>query len=113
MELCASFNVAAALPFIDSAWRVSDAEAVAMARRLLRDEGLFVGSSSALNCVGALRAARELGPGHTVVTVLCDGGARHLSRFWSDAAVEAAARRRGDAALLAVARGEAGGGGGD
>lgn len=47
------------------------------------NEGLWVGSSSALNCVGAVKAARALGPGAVVVTVLCDGGARHLSRFYS------------------------------
>ena len=46
---------------------------------LLQAEGLFVGGSAALNCVGAVRAARQLGPGHTIVTVLCDGGHRYLS----------------------------------
>lgn len=46
--------------------------------------GLFAGSSSAVNCVAAVRVARALGPGHTVVTVLCDGGTRHLTKFWSD-----------------------------
>ena len=50
---------------------------------LLRNEGLFVGSSAAVNCVGAVRVARALGPGHTVVTLLCDGGQRHLSKFHS------------------------------
>lgn len=44
---------------------------------------MFVGSSAAVNCVGAVKAARALGPGHTIVTVLCDGGARHLSKFHS------------------------------
>lgn len=48
-----------------------------------RNDGLFVGSSAAVNCVGAVKVARALGPGHTVVTVLCDGGARHLSKFHS------------------------------
>jgi cysteine synthase A len=100
-------NMAAALPYIDSAWGVSDAEAVGMARRLLREEGLFLGSSSALNCVGALRAAAALGPGHTVVTLLCDSGARHLSRFWCDEVVREAGRQRGDGALVAAAQGEA------
>ena len=64
---------------VDAAYRVSDAETVAMARHLLQHEGLFVGGSAALNCVGAVRAARQLGPGHTVVTILCDGGHRYLS----------------------------------
>lgn len=52
---------------------------------LLRNEGLFVGSSAAMNCVGAVKAARALGPGHTIVTVLCDGGHRHMSKFHSPA----------------------------
>lgn len=66
---------------IDDAFRCSDQEAVHMAAHLLRTDGLWVGSSSAVNCVGAVKAARALGPGHTVVTVLCDGGSRHLSKF--------------------------------
>ena len=71
---------------IDDAFKASDAECAAMAALLLREDGLFVGSSSALNCVGAVRAARALGGaawGGTVVTLLCDSGARHLSRFAS------------------------------
>eukprot|EP00879_Flechtneria_rotunda_P017852 GHRR01018712.1.p1 GENE.GHRR01018712.1~~GHRR01018712.1.p1 ORF type:complete len:288 (+),score=90.52 GHRR01018712.1:262-1125(+) len=72
-------NFAAGL--IDDAVRVTDREAVEMAAYLLRNDGLFVGSSAAVNGVGAVKAARSLGPGHTIVTVLCDGGARHLSKF--------------------------------
>jgi cysteine synthase A len=69
---------------LDGAFRCSDCEAVEMAAYLLRNEGLFVGSSAAVNCVGAVRAARALGrPGAVIVTVLCDGGGRHLSRFHS------------------------------
>ena len=45
--------------------------------------GLFVGSSSAMNCVGAVKVAKLLGPGHTIVTILCDSGHRHLSKFWN------------------------------
>ena len=52
-----------------------------MARYLMRNDGLFVGSSAALNCVGAVKVARSLPPGSTVVTLLCDGGNRHLSKF--------------------------------
>ena len=70
---------------IDEAFQGTDAEAVEMARWLVREDGLFVGSSSAMNCVGALKAARALGPGHTIVTILCDGGQRHLSKFHSRA----------------------------
>lgn len=58
-----------------------DQEAVEMAQYLLRNDGLFVGSSAAMNCVGAVKVARKLGPGHTIVTILCDGGTRHLSKF--------------------------------
>ncbi|KAL2912309.1 Cysteine synthase 2 [Polyrhizophydium stewartii] len=68
---------------IDDAVRVTDAEAVEMSRFLMREDGLFVGSSSAVNCVAAVRTARKLGPGHTIVTLLCDHGSRHLTKFWS------------------------------
>ena len=52
-------------------------------RFLLRNDGLFLGSSSALNCVGAVQVAQSMGPGHTIVTILCDSGMRHLSKFYS------------------------------
>ena len=64
---------------VDDAVRVDDSESIAMARQLLERDGLFVGGSAAMNCVGAVRVARQLGPGHTIVTVLCDGGQRYLS----------------------------------
>ena len=57
-------------------------EAVDMAHFLLQNEGLWVGSSSAVNCVGAVKVARTLGRGERVVTILCDGGHRHLSKFY-------------------------------
>jgi cysteine synthase A len=50
--------------------------------RLLHGEGLFLGSTSGINVAAAVRVARELGPGHTVVTVLCDGGAKYVSRLY-------------------------------
>lgn len=53
-------------------------------RYLVKQDGLFLGSSSAMNCVGAVRVAQKLGPGHTIVTILCDSGMRHLSRFYKD-----------------------------
>ncbi|KDD75639.1 pyridoxal-phosphate dependent enzyme [Helicosporidium sp. ATCC 50920] len=75
---------------IDAAFQCSDREAVEMAAYLVRNDGLWVGSSSALNCVGAVKAARRLraqagpeGRRPVVVTVLCDGGHRHLSKFYS------------------------------
>lgn len=48
----------------------------------MKNDGIFLGSSSAMNCVGAVRVAQKLGPGHTIVTILCDNGMRHLSRFY-------------------------------
>ena len=50
---------------------------------LLQDEGLFLGGTSGVNVAAAVRVARELGPGHTIVTVLCDGGAKYLSRLYN------------------------------
>ena len=58
---------------------VQDHEAMAMAGRLAREEGLLVGISAGANVVAAGRMAAELGPGKTVVTVLCDTGERYLS----------------------------------
>jgi len=51
--------------------------------RLLREEGLFVGSTSGVNVAAAVRVARDLGPGHTVVTLLCDSGSKYLSRLFN------------------------------
>ena len=68
---------------IDGAFRGTNEEAVAMSYYLLRREGIFVGPSAALNVAGAVKLARKLGPGHTVVTVLCDGGARYMSKLYS------------------------------
>lgn len=68
---------------LDGAYRGTDKEAVEMSRFLLKNDGLFIGSSSAMNCVGAVKLARLLGPGHTIVTILCDSGMRHLSKFYN------------------------------
>ena len=51
--------------------------------RLLHEEGLLLGSTSGINVAAAVRVARELGPGHTIVTVLCDGGAKYQSRLFN------------------------------
>merc|ERR1711972_987874 len=75
-------------PCIDAAVRVSDQEALDMAHYLLKHEGLFVGSSAAVNCVGAVKAARAMGSGKSVATVLCDSGLQHLTKFYSPAAWE-------------------------
>lgn len=52
-------------------------------KRLLREEGLFVGSSSAMNVCGAIKVAKTLPENSKIVTIICDGGQRHLSRFWN------------------------------
>jgi cysteine synthase A len=67
---------------IDAALHVDDQETVRYVYRLLREEGLFLGSTSGINVAGAVRVARELGPGHTIVTLLCDGGSKYLSRLY-------------------------------
>jgi cysteine synthase A len=67
---------------VDAALHVEDPETVAMVYRLLYEEGLFLGSTSGINVAAAVRVARELGPGHTVVTILCDGGAKYGSRLY-------------------------------
>lgn len=64
---------------VDEIETVSADEAMAMARRLAREEGLFAGTSSGANVVAALRVAERLGPGATVATILCDSGLRYLS----------------------------------
>ena len=69
---------------IDKAIRANDAQAIAMAHWLLEHEGISVGGSSGLNVVGAAMIARGLPAGSTVVTILCDGGARYLSRMFND-----------------------------
>jgi cysteine synthase A len=68
---------------IDDAVRIGDPEAVAMVYRLLREEGLYLGGSSGINVCAAVEVARRLGPGRTVVTILCDGGDRYRSRLFN------------------------------
>lgn len=63
----------------DEARAVAEVEGREMARRLAKEEGIFAGTSSGLNVAGALRLARELGAGRTVVTVACDSGLKYLS----------------------------------
>jgi cysteine synthase A len=73
---------------VDDALQVDDRTMVEMAYWLLREEGLFIGGSAALNVAGAARYARTLPEGSTVVTILCDGGARYVSRLWNRAWLE-------------------------
>jgi len=70
---------------IDMAFRLSDTESLPLIYRLMRDEGLYLGGSTAINVAGALAMARELGPGHTIVTILCDSGQRYQSKVWNPA----------------------------
>ncbi len=74
---------------IDTAYRVSDREALPVLHELMARDGLFLGLSSAINVAGAERLAREMGPGHVIVTVLCDSGTRYLSTIWNPAWLEA------------------------
>ncbi|KAI9757987.1 MAG: hypothetical protein M4579_003223 [Chaenotheca gracillima] len=78
-------NFEAGRELIDDAFRVTDEQAIAMARWLVEKDGIFVGSSSSVNCVAAVQLARQMGPGHRIVTILCDSGTRHLSKFWAKA----------------------------
>jgi cysteine synthase len=68
---------------LDDAVHVEDGETVRYVYRLLREDGLFLGSTSGINVAGAVRVAKQLGPGHTIVTVLCDGGAKYQSRLFN------------------------------
>ena len=68
---------------IDIAYQISDQEAVRIIFDLLEHEGLCLGGSSGINVAGAVRLARELGPGHTIVTVLCDYGTRYQMRLFN------------------------------
>ena len=70
---------------IDWALQVTDQDMVDMVYRLLHKEGWFLGSSTGINVCGAAAVARNLGPGHTVVTVLCDGGSKYQSRLFNKA----------------------------
>ena len=68
---------------IDHAWRIGDAQAVEIVFDLLKEEGLCMGASTGVNIAGAMELAREMGPGHTIVTVLCDFGSRYQSRLYN------------------------------
>ena len=68
---------------VDHAFQVPDEEALPICFSLLQDEGLCLGSSSGINVAGAIRLAKELGPGKTIVTILCDGGTRYQSKLFN------------------------------
>ncbi len=68
---------------IDIAFQIPDTEAIPLTFDLLEKEGLALGGSSGINVAGAIRLAQHLGPGHTIVTILCDGGARYASKLYN------------------------------
>ncbi len=70
---------------VDVAYQIPDSEALPIIFDLLKHEGLCLGGSSGINVAGAIRLARDLGPGHTVVTVLCDSGTRYQSKLFNPA----------------------------
>ena len=86
---------------IDDAVAIDDLTCVSMVYRLLREEGLFLGGSSGINVAAAVEVARQLGPGHTIVTVLCDRGGLYAQRLFNPAWL----RDKGlEAASLAASR---------
>ncbi|MGJ4855730.1 cysteine synthase A [Labrys sp. La1] len=70
---------------VDLAYQIPDEEAVPLVYDLLQEEGLCVGLSTGINIAGAIRMARDLGPGHTIVTILCDHGSRYQSKLFNPA----------------------------
>ena len=69
----------------DFSWRIPDAEALPLIFELAQDEGICMGGSTGINIAGAIRMAREMGPGHTIVTILCDYGSRYQSKIYNPA----------------------------
>ena len=70
---------------VDAAFQIPDTEALPILFDLLQHEGLCLGGSSGINVAGAVRLARQLGPGHTIVTILADSGTRYQSKLWNPA----------------------------
>ena len=70
---------------VDFPYMISDQQALPLVFDLLKEEGLCLGGSSAINVAGAVQLAKELGPGHTIVTVLCDSGTRYQSKLFNPA----------------------------
>jgi cysteine synthase A len=68
---------------IDVAFQIEDEEAIPLALALQAEEGLSLGGSSGINVAGAVRLARQMGSGHTIVTILCDGGSRYASKLYN------------------------------
>ena len=68
---------------VDVSYQIPDTEAIPLVYEMIRREGLVLGGSSGINLAGAIRLARELGAGHTIVTILCDGGLRYQERLFN------------------------------
>ncbi|HNB28928.1 MAG TPA: cysteine synthase A [Alphaproteobacteria bacterium] len=68
---------------VDIAYRIPDSEALPIVFDLLKHEGLCMGGSTGINVAGAIRLAKEMGPGHTIVTILCDFGSRYQSKLFN------------------------------
>ena len=68
---------------IDRAYRISDEDALPLIYDLMQHEGLYLGGSSAINIAGAVAMAKDMGPGHKIVTILCDSGQRYQSKVWN------------------------------
>jgi cysteine synthase A len=68
---------------VDDAFQIPDSEAIPLAFELLEHEGLCMGGSTGVNVAGAIRLARQMGPGHTIVTILCDFGTRYASKLFN------------------------------
>ncbi len=73
---------------VDESWQIADEEAIPMVYSMIRDEGLVLGSSSGINVAGAKRLAEALGPGHTIVTILCDSATRYKARLFNRSYLE-------------------------
>ncbi|MEM7268116.1 MAG: cysteine synthase A [Pseudomonadota bacterium] len=73
---------------VDLPYQITDQEAIPLAFQLLTEEGLCVGGSSGINIAGAIRMAKDMGPGHTIVTILCDYGTRYQSQLYNPAFLE-------------------------
>ncbi len=71
-------------PF-DDAYQIPDEEALPVVFDLLKEEGLCLGASSGVNVASAIRMAKEMGPGHTIVTILCDFGTKYQTKLFNPA----------------------------
>ena len=68
---------------VDFPFRVPDTDALEAMFKMVETEGLYLGGSAGINVAGAVKLAKELGPGHTIVTILCDSGSRYLSKLYN------------------------------